>query len=134
MRLLVSLVVIASLASPAMADDADRCVAALVGANVSLEAARVAASRARDSSQAVEASRMRVAAEAQHASALALCPSPKWFDPRLERKPGPSDPWEAEALPDPPQIIPVPGVPYLVDPVVERECPGPLCPIVVIVD
>jgi hypothetical protein len=44
------------------------------------------------------------------------------------------DPFEpGEPMPPPPRVVPVPGVPWLVDPIVERECPGLLCPIVVIV-
>jgi hypothetical protein len=43
------------------------------------------------------------------------------------------DPFESdETLPPAPSLVPVPGVPWLVDPIVERECPGLLCPIVVV--
>lgn len=45
----------------------------------------------------------------------------------------PVDPFEIEPLPPAPYVVPVPGVPWLVDPVVERECPGLLCPIVVVI-
>jgi hypothetical protein len=42
------------------------------------------------------------------------------------------DPFELDELPSAPTLVPVPGVPWLVDPIVERECPGLLCPIVVV--
>ena len=107
--------------------DADRCVAGLVAANASMATAKRVAAQAWDPDEVRVASAMVKAAEAQVRAALALCPAPKQTSP--------VDPWEVQApAPQAPlNLVPVPGVPYLVDPVVERECPGPLCPIVIIV-
>lgn len=50
----------------------------------------------------------------------------------------PADPFEPEPLPPAPKLIPVPGIQWLVDPVVAQECLAPgsdgtKCPIVVVV-
>jgi hypothetical protein len=122
----------------AVAGDPDRCVVETKRAADDVATAEHVKKEATgDPAYRLLADQLMAAARERLRAVEVMCrPAPPAWEPNLEK-----DPFEVTPppRPQPPlKLIPVPGIPWLVDPVVERECLAPgstglLCPIVVVV-
>jgi hypothetical protein len=130
---LAILATLAPLAARADTAPADRCAADLAAAKTNLVQAGHAMAKA---NQEMDPDRYNVAAQladaalAQYRATRALCTT------KLEKKVSPfaseADPFGPAKVAAPVwhEPVPVPGIPYLMEPSVAESCPGSDCPVV----
>jgi len=131
---LVLTLALAGATCPAATSRADSLacdLAALARAKAGVVDAQARYSMAGDWGAQNRALALVAAATEQLRTARALCSHPEPVELAARANPFEEDPFEVSSVAAPwHEPIPVPGIPYLVDPVVEASCPGPDCPVV----